>query len=444
MTRRILTDFVIDKIAAVDRPCQEGATVSIIKRAFSDKKREDLAETGQAEDDGSYPIESKKDVENAVQSFGRSKNKKKTKAHIISEAKKIGAESSLPDGWMKKFEIASFADDLAKNFFMLMPQQDEEEKPEDFNSAFDDVMTERANAQNYSDLVDCLDALRCSLKSICESDLSGPDRMLAVRNSVGQFLDHVQAKMPGAPEDMASTAQAADASNMIAIKRLSMLKANVLKVKTNEMLESVESISTATMPRQRRIPRNSQPMVRAGSKEINEQDSGQATGKRIPGEDIDKYWSDAAREAAAEARKAKAGHEDKAKEHHDAAHDYKDQRSNAKDQGKGHGVPYEKAIESHTRAEQWHHDAAHEYGHAEKAYGRGDMEEGNRAMKRASLSHASANVSSDNAHRMDAKFKEKLKVKKQLEDLSSIAKAMLLEGFDGPPNKSKKPKKTKA
>ncbi len=33
MARRILKEFVIDRIAAVDRPCQEHATVTIMKRA---------------------------------------------------------------------------------------------------------------------------------------------------------------------------------------------------------------------------------------------------------------------------------------------------------------------------------------------------------------------------------------------------------------------------
>ena len=38
--RRILTDFVVDKIAAVDNPCQEHARVAIIKRRDDDESLE--------------------------------------------------------------------------------------------------------------------------------------------------------------------------------------------------------------------------------------------------------------------------------------------------------------------------------------------------------------------------------------------------------------------
>ena len=51
--------------------------------------------------DGSYPIRSAKDVENAVRDYDRSGQKADVKAHIIARAKAIGAESALPDDWAR-------------------------------------------------------------------------------------------------------------------------------------------------------------------------------------------------------------------------------------------------------------------------------------------------------------------------------------------------------
>jgi hypothetical protein len=75
----------------------DGAKVT--KREFSDKEREAMADKGQALPDGSYPIANAKDLENAVQAYGRGKNKKKVKAHIKARAKALGLEGNLPDDW---------------------------------------------------------------------------------------------------------------------------------------------------------------------------------------------------------------------------------------------------------------------------------------------------------------------------------------------------------
>lgn len=113
MANRILHELVIDKIAAVDNPCQEHATVALMKRAeseldifykrtFSDKQRKDMADKGQAMSDGSFPIASEKDVENAVRDWGRAGSKPAVKAHIISRAKSLGCTDCLPEDWVKK------------------------------------------------------------------------------------------------------------------------------------------------------------------------------------------------------------------------------------------------------------------------------------------------------------------------------------------------------
>jgi hypothetical protein len=97
--KRILEALQLDKIAAVDRPCQEGATVCLMKRQFTDDERKDLAEKGHAMPDGSYPIANTTDLSNAIQAIGRAPNYHAVRRHIVSRAKALGAEGSLPEQW---------------------------------------------------------------------------------------------------------------------------------------------------------------------------------------------------------------------------------------------------------------------------------------------------------------------------------------------------------
>ena len=78
------------------------AALGAEKREFSAAEREKDAEAGVAMPDGSYPIKSADDVENAVRDYNRSGQKPTSRRHIIARAKAIGAESALPDDWTKK------------------------------------------------------------------------------------------------------------------------------------------------------------------------------------------------------------------------------------------------------------------------------------------------------------------------------------------------------
>lgn len=69
------------------------------KREFSDKQRQHAADTGAAMPGGGYPIENEQDLKNAVQAFGRAKDKEATKKHIIGRAKALGATHHLPADW---------------------------------------------------------------------------------------------------------------------------------------------------------------------------------------------------------------------------------------------------------------------------------------------------------------------------------------------------------
>lgn len=77
----------------------EAAEIAL-KRAFSDEQRASMAKEGTALPDGSYPISSKEDLSNAIQAFGRAKDKGAAKRHIIKRAKALGAESMIPANWV--------------------------------------------------------------------------------------------------------------------------------------------------------------------------------------------------------------------------------------------------------------------------------------------------------------------------------------------------------
>lgn len=97
--KRILSELQLDKISAVDYPCQELALATITKRDFSDEAREKLADTGAAMPDGSFPIKTPTDLLNAIKAFGRASDPAAVKRHIIRRARALGATDQLPVTW---------------------------------------------------------------------------------------------------------------------------------------------------------------------------------------------------------------------------------------------------------------------------------------------------------------------------------------------------------
>jgi DNA repair exonuclease SbcCD ATPase subunit len=69
------------------------------KRDYSNDKREEMADTGEALPDGSFPIRNKQDLLNAIKSYGRAKNPEEAKAHIIKRAEALAATDLLPEDW---------------------------------------------------------------------------------------------------------------------------------------------------------------------------------------------------------------------------------------------------------------------------------------------------------------------------------------------------------
>lgn len=78
-------------------------------RTFSTKQRKKLANKGQAMPGGGFPIANAQDLRNAIQAFGRAKDKAAAKAHIIRRARALGLTRLLPDSWVvrKKTSKAS-------------------------------------------------------------------------------------------------------------------------------------------------------------------------------------------------------------------------------------------------------------------------------------------------------------------------------------------------
>jgi len=108
----------------------EAAEIAL-KRAFSDERRSEMAGDGQALPDGSYPIESEGDLKNAIQAFGRAKNKTAAKRHIMKRAKALGLVKLIPGNWVaggeKAVEIED--DDFLASLveFQLMSSEDAED-----------------------------------------------------------------------------------------------------------------------------------------------------------------------------------------------------------------------------------------------------------------------------------------------------------------------------
>jgi len=71
----------------------------IIERKFSTAQRRELADKGMALPDGSFPIENKEDLKNAIRAYGRAKDKDRAKAWVIKRAKEMGKVNLLPASW---------------------------------------------------------------------------------------------------------------------------------------------------------------------------------------------------------------------------------------------------------------------------------------------------------------------------------------------------------
>lgn len=72
-------------------------TAPVKAKKFSTNERKKLAKSGHARPDGSYPINTAEDVENAMHDWYRSHGSPADKAHIQKEARRLG----VPDPFKK-------------------------------------------------------------------------------------------------------------------------------------------------------------------------------------------------------------------------------------------------------------------------------------------------------------------------------------------------------
>lgn len=100
------------------------------KRDYSEERRMEMAEAGEAMEDGSYPIANESDLKNAIQSYGRAKDKEATKAHIVKRAEELGLENLIPENWgdeMPEEMTGKSADDITVSLmeFELLAAEEE-------------------------------------------------------------------------------------------------------------------------------------------------------------------------------------------------------------------------------------------------------------------------------------------------------------------------------
>ena len=69
------------------------------KRSFSTDERQDAASEGHALPDGSYPVKNESDLRNAIQAFGRAKDKDAARRHIMKRARALGRTDLIPESW---------------------------------------------------------------------------------------------------------------------------------------------------------------------------------------------------------------------------------------------------------------------------------------------------------------------------------------------------------
>ena len=117
-----------------------------LKKAFSPEKRRDLAKSGMALPDGSFPIVTTSDLKNAILAFGRAKNKTAAKRHIVKRARALKKDDLIPTAWGNKdakghgMSMGPMSDPM-----MPMPKKKKKmrygEKEEDMAEMEDDEMT---------------------------------------------------------------------------------------------------------------------------------------------------------------------------------------------------------------------------------------------------------------------------------------------------------------
>ncbi len=203
---RILSKLRIDEVSSVDRGAGLGVRVMLMKRAgapydltgiealptsviaylkrdYSDDQRKEMAASGEAMPDGGFPIKNKADLHDAVQAFGRAKNKPAAKKHIIERARALGATDELPEGWK-----------VSKGWVRKLLESTGLVK-QDFNGAQADIEAGEYAQGMMEEIAEAVGALQTAICSI-QCDPAVTDKDAAIKESIAQFQAHIQGVVP--------------------------------------------------------------------------------------------------------------------------------------------------------------------------------------------------------------------------------------------------------
>lgn len=211
MPKRVLTELKIGRIAAVDVPCQEDAQAAILKRAslsarvwkgkYTAAQRKQMAASGEAMADGSYPISDSDDLDRAIQAMGANSDgtQAPVRAHIKARAKALDLAHKIPDGWQ--------GSEIGKALFALLAKAGvaADANAQGFADRFEDqlmvqnLLDEYWKAQN---------ALQQSIESIVGDDAVA-DKPAMLRQSLDEFCEYLSTLVPQTPQPAAAEDDAA-------------------------------------------------------------------------------------------------------------------------------------------------------------------------------------------------------------------------------------------
>jgi hypothetical protein len=211
---RQLTKLKIHEVSSVDRGAGEGVKVMLMKRAavlspeaeaylkreVSADERKRLAETGAAMPDGSFPIENKADLANAIQAFGRAKDKPAARRHIIARARALDALDALPEAW--KVEKRGMLVAILEKIGLKKQAADFETTQANAETA----EYAQGMVQEFAEAIDSLQTAICSI--LCDDACA--DKQVAINETIEQYRQHVQGVVPeGIEQAMRGAALAA-------------------------------------------------------------------------------------------------------------------------------------------------------------------------------------------------------------------------------------------
>lgn len=186
-----------DAMSQVDDSLYE----AICKRTFTAQERKDAEAKGYAMPGGRYPINDKKDLENAIHAVGRGKGSHAAiRAHIMARAKALGATDMIPDDWKAKKRDGLIAK-LAEFFHINKDASDGDAR--DFAEVYAGIEAREVASDMLEDVDEAVCALRITVNEImCDEETT--DKAAAIEESFQQFREHMAGLMPDELEKFAS------------------------------------------------------------------------------------------------------------------------------------------------------------------------------------------------------------------------------------------------